>query len=182
LPWSQFVIYDVSDPTSPIIVNSVYSYGGGLSIYVSGKYAYIVDDNELQIIDVSNPYFPIETDDISCGGSQDVYVSGKYAYVTGALDNGVEILDISDPTNPTHVESIDDSACDAANGDACELEGARGIYVSGRYAYVSAPYCNSLGIIDISPLIVIVVIIFIKSVFVTSLIEFAYKLKTGGMV
>jgi YggT family protein len=39
-----------------------------------------------------------------------------------------------------------------------------------------------LGIIDISPLIVIVVIIFIKSVFVTSLIEFAYKLKTGGMV
>jgi len=39
-----------------------------------------------------------------------------------------------------------------------------------------------LGIIDISPLIVIIVIIFIKTVFVTSLIKFAYKLKTGGMV
>jgi len=39
-----------------------------------------------------------------------------------------------------------------------------------------------LGMIDFSPLIVIVVIIFIKTVFITSLIEFAYKLKTGGMV
>jgi len=39
-----------------------------------------------------------------------------------------------------------------------------------------------LGIIDLSPLIVIIVIIFIKTFFVTSLLEFAYKLKTGGMV
>ena len=41
---------------------------------------------------------------------------------------------------------------------------------------------SRLGMIDFSPLIVIVVIIFIKTVFITSLIEFAYKLKTGGMV
>ena len=39
-----------------------------------------------------------------------------------------------------------------------------------------------LGMIDISPMIVIIVIIFIKTVFITSIIEFAYKLKTGGMV
>jgi YggT family protein len=39
-----------------------------------------------------------------------------------------------------------------------------------------------LGMIDFSPMIVIIAIIFIKTVFVTSLIEFAYKLKTGGMV
>ena len=39
-----------------------------------------------------------------------------------------------------------------------------------------------LGIIDISPMIVILAIIFVKYFFVTSLIELAYKLKTGGMV
>jgi YggT family protein len=39
-----------------------------------------------------------------------------------------------------------------------------------------------LGIIDISPMIVILAIIFIKYVFVTSLIEIAYKLKTGGIL
>lgn len=39
-----------------------------------------------------------------------------------------------------------------------------------------------LGMIDFSPIIVIIAIIFIKTVFVTSLIEFAYKLKTGGII
>jgi YggT family protein len=36
--------------------------------------------------------------------------------------------------------------------------------------------------LGISPMIVILAIIFIKYVFVTSLIEIAYKLKTGGML
>jgi len=39
-----------------------------------------------------------------------------------------------------------------------------------------------LGIIDISPMIVILVIIFLKYFFVASLIELAYKFKTGGML
>ncbi len=39
-----------------------------------------------------------------------------------------------------------------------------------------------LGMIDFSPLIVIVVIIFIKTFIIRSIIELAYKLKTGGMV
>lgn len=39
-----------------------------------------------------------------------------------------------------------------------------------------------LGIIDISPMVVILGIILIKHFFITSLIELAYKLKTGGMI
>lgn len=39
-----------------------------------------------------------------------------------------------------------------------------------------------LGPIDISPMIVILAIIFVKKFFVSSLIEFAYKLKTGGII
>lgn len=39
-----------------------------------------------------------------------------------------------------------------------------------------------LGIIDFSPMIVILAIIFVKYLIVTSLIELAYKLKTGGMI
>ena len=39
-----------------------------------------------------------------------------------------------------------------------------------------------LGFIDFSPLIVIIAIIFVKSFVIRSLIELAYKLKTGGMV
>ena len=39
-----------------------------------------------------------------------------------------------------------------------------------------------LGPIDISPMVVILAIIFVQKFFVSSLIEFAYKLKTGGIV
>ncbi|MFH1702735.1 MAG: YggT family protein [Nitrospirota bacterium] len=39
-----------------------------------------------------------------------------------------------------------------------------------------------LGPIDISPMVVILAIIFVQKFLVSSLIEFAYKLKTGGIV
>ena len=39
-----------------------------------------------------------------------------------------------------------------------------------------------LGMIDISPMIVILAIIFTKKFFISSLIELGYKLKGGGMV
>ena len=64
-------------------------------------------------------------------GAMAIYVSGKYAYVAAYGDNGFEILDISDPSNPTHVGSIDDTECDAANNNKCELLNARSIHVSG---------------------------------------------------
>ncbi len=38
-----------------------------------------------------------------------------------------------------------------------------------------------LGIIDISPMVVILAIIFVKYFFIGSLIELAYKLKRGGI-
>ncbi len=39
-----------------------------------------------------------------------------------------------------------------------------------------------LGPIDISPMVVILAIIFVRKFLVSSLIEFAYKLKIGGIV
>ncbi len=39
-----------------------------------------------------------------------------------------------------------------------------------------------LGIIDISPMVIILAIIFVKYFFIGSLIELAYKLKRGGLV
>ncbi|NWF51454.1 MAG: YggT family protein [Nitrospirae bacterium] len=39
-----------------------------------------------------------------------------------------------------------------------------------------------LGPIDISPMIVILAIIFIQKFFISSLLDFAYKLKRGGIV
>ncbi len=67
--------------------------------------------------------------------ARDVYVSGKYAYF--ADDNeGLKIADISNPTSPRVISSLDTG-------------GASDVYVSGKYAYL-ADYSSGLIIIDVS--------------------------------
>ncbi len=68
---------------------------------------------------------------------------GNYAYVAGWDDDGVQILDISDPTNPTAVGSITDDA-------TTELDGAYHIKVVGNYAYVAGWDDDGVQILDIS--------------------------------
>ena len=59
------------------------------------------------------------------------------------IDDAVEVLDISDPTNPSTVGSIVDDA-------TTELNGARFITVSGNYAYVAGGIDDGIEILDIS--------------------------------
>jgi len=72
-----------------------------------------------------------------------IYVAGNYAYIAASYDDGVEILDISDPTNPTHVGAIFDNSTTA-------LDGACSIFVVGKYAYVAANNDDGVEILDIS--------------------------------
>ena len=40
------------------------------------------------------------------GGTRDIFVQGNYAYVASIIDDGVQVLDISGPTNIRGVASI----------------------------------------------------------------------------
>ncbi len=84
-----------------------------------------------------------DTGTTALSGACSIYVVGRYAYVASEADNGVEILDISDPANPTHVGAITDTGATA-------LEGANSIYVSGKYAYVASGQDSGVEILDIS--------------------------------
>jgi len=159
-------ILDVSDPFNPVHVAKFNDsddpdaeLNGAAGIFVSGKYAYIAStaDNGVEILDISDPTNPTHVGSITdsgateLAGAQGIFVTGKYAYIASSIDDGVEILDISDPTNPTHAGSIDDDTCDAFVGDeGCELDGAIGIYVSGKYAYVVSSIDDGMEILDIS--------------------------------
>ena len=76
-------------------------------------------------------------------GASGIFVAGRYAYVASALDDRIEILDISDPANPAHVGSISD-------GGNTELDGATDIFVLGNYAYVASNSDDGVEILDIS--------------------------------
>jgi Uncharacterized conserved protein len=71
-----------------------------------------------------------------------VFASGNYAYVASSGNNALEIVDVSDPANPTHKGSIINGAGGAA------LSSPYSVYVSGTYAYVTSS--NALEIVDVS--------------------------------
>jgi len=83
-------------------------------------------------------------------GPRGIFVSGSYVYTTSDDEEGVEIIDISNPANPIHTGSINDVDCDALNSNECNLNGAFKIFVSGNYAYITSNVEDGLGIIDIS--------------------------------
>ncbi len=154
---------DVSDPSNPTHVGSITDDATTLlddasRIHVSGKYAYVVAsvDDGLEILDISDPSNPTHVgsiNDTDCDaangnacmldGAIDIHVSGKYAYIAGLTDNGVEILDISNVSNPVHAGSIADDSTTAFNG-------TRGIYVSGKYAYVTGETDDGVEVLDVS--------------------------------
>ena len=105
---------------------------------VSGKYAYIADDNKgLMIVDISDPRnLQLVSRYDTAGSSRGVAVSDGYAYIADG-NKGLVIVDISDPENP-----MEEGHYDTA-GDAF------GVVVIGSYAYVADSY-DDLVIVDIS--------------------------------
>ena len=71
------------------------------------------------------------TDDatLALDGAIDVFVQGNYAYVTSQIENSIQLIDISDPTNPVGIAQLIDDG-------SLELNGAIDVFVQGNYAYV----------------------------------------------
>ncbi|KAF5421463.1 MAG: hypothetical protein C5S44_06505 [Candidatus Methanocomedens sp.] len=112
---------------------------GGITdaVVVSGNYAYISQEQDFVVLDISNPEAPSELGRLDTDGFiNDINVSGSYAYVADDY-NGLVIIDISNPAAPTSVGSYNTAG------------NAQSVAVSGSYAYVADDY-NGLVIIDIS--------------------------------
>ena len=77
-----------------------------------------------------------EVAQLGTGPYDDVFIDGSYAYCA-AGPTGMDIIDISNPTNPVRVATYNTEGL------------VNGIYVSGNYAYV-ADWDAGLQIIDIS--------------------------------
>jgi len=182
-------IVDISNPSKPVHVSAITDslcdngtpgrclLNNPKSLFVSGKYAYIVnanisgnDDSGLEIIDISNPAIPVHVGKItntdcdagtiplnSCAldNANDIYISGRYAYIAGYGDKGLEILDISNPFAPSHTGSIFDSDTQCAS-NKCALATPLRIKVYGKYAYITSKEVydskneDGLEIVDIS--------------------------------
>ena len=129
-------------PRKPYEIGNLDVGSSGLtSLYVSGRYVYIIDDvaNEFLVIDATDVRNPQEVGSVAIGvDPQFLFVSGRYAYVVGDDSDDIKIIDISDPSNPVIKSSL------IIGGDA------ESVYVSGHYAYVVDNETDDLRIIDVT--------------------------------
>ena len=148
-------IIDITDPTNIIATDSIADSltlelkdAFGIATFKSGANTYAavaaVGDSGVQILDVTDPTNITPTGNITDGGTLELKGAngittfksgtGTYAAVAAYDDNGVQILNVTDPTNITATDSIDDS-----DDAALELEGARAIttFKSGTDTYVA---------------------------------------------
>ena len=105
---------------------------------ISGVTYCITSSSTLNIVDVTNPISPSLVSRLELAGyGEGLAISGTYVYVA-AGGSGMEVIDISDPSNPTSVAV----AAGAGSGYA------EGINVSSPYAYLANG--ANLTIFDIS--------------------------------
>ena len=160
-------IIDIStDPTSPSYVGEMEDDAdkelngpNGVAVAtIDGKtYAVVVgQDDGIAIIDISTPSSPtyvseIEDDaDKELDYGRDVEVatinSRTYAFVTAVDDDGLAVIDITDPTNPSYVNEMEDDADKV-------LDGAKGVVITTidgvTYAVVTAYDDDGIEIIRI---------------------------------
>src|SRR3989344_5765607 len=134
------------NPTIKGSVTDATNLDGAISVYVSGRYAYLAAQtaDRLTIVDVSNPASPTtvgSVTDAQLDTANAVYVTGNYAYVaaSGNADR-LTIVDVSNPSSPAIVGSV----------TSPQLESAYPVCVSCRYAYVAAGGADRLTIVDVS--------------------------------
>ena len=151
---NQVQIIDLSDPAAPSSVGirsdtttSLLINPRGIATFESGGTAYAAvassGDSGVQIIDLSDPAAPSEagkladTNHLLLDGAWDVAIfeSGgtAYAAVTGSINDGVQIIDLSDPAAPSDAGKL-------ANTNQTLLDRPQGIAIfeSGGTTYAAA--------------------------------------------
>jgi hypothetical protein len=123
---------DISDPANPLQVNFMHLSGYAMKIEIQENLAVVsVDNSILFIIDISDPANPqIINDSYTREFIDDICISGNFVYLIVNYPKQFQILDISNPSNPTLTFSTN-------------LSSGAAVEVQGNYAYIA----NDLGLV-----------------------------------
>ncbi len=123
-------IYDVSNPYSPSLSNTVNLLTTGVQVKrleIKGNFLYLITTTTLQIFDITNPTTPVPKSVLNFPtGLQDISVQGKYAYIAASAAPFFNVVDISNSTNPILTSTLSPSGSPQYYN----------IVAQGRYAYV----------------------------------------------
>jgi len=136
-------IYDVTDPTSPMLLKTIalgsgISYPQGNEIRCTNGYLYVTSTYLLEVFDVSVPANAYLVGSLALTGNpMGMDVGANYAYI---LDYGgqIQIVDISNPASPSIISSV-------ATSGSC-----RKLTVVGGYAYAVSATTDVVEVFDVS--------------------------------
>jgi len=136
----QFHVINSSDPSDLEIVASVDLPGHSGEFAISGVYAFVTGSyqEDLQVVDISNPNAPIITGSLTgFTGPTDIEIGAGYLYVVDSLGGGLHVVDINTPSAPVLVLTHP-----LAGYSSC-------IQLSGELAYVGLEQ-SGIQVIDLS--------------------------------
>jgi len=110
---SKLKSFDISDLDNPEGKNELYLWGNVETVFISGQYMYIGTSMGMHILGLQEPSVPILLSTYQhITGCDPVVVNGNLAYVTlragnmcGGTQSLLEIIDISEKTNPERMVS-----------------------------------------------------------------------------
>ncbi|NHK32429.1 MAG: hypothetical protein FK730_13830 [Asgard group archaeon] len=145
------MIIDISDPTSPVLLSSLYDGGVPHEIVIKDDIAFVADGSDgleiLNVSDLENPFeiyqYPVST------YSSDVELVGDLLY-TANWDFGLEIFNISNPNSPVKICQYNEYSLNCMHvdvqGDIACVTDHRNDYTSIKILNVSNP--NSPQLLD----------------------------------
>ncbi len=135
-------IYDVRNPSSPLLAGSYETYSVAIEAYIKDSIAYVTHyDDGLLMIDISNREYPLLIGQyLPPGDVEDIEMKENLAILT-CYEGGLRIVDVSDPSDPVEISVV-------PGFNAWVLE------TSENYAYVEEVYppdnTANIRIFDIS--------------------------------
>ncbi len=130
-----FFIINITDPINPILTGNCDSINIAFNVKIKDDFAYVTDYGYgLRVINITTPKNPTLTGSAKTPGyAKGIYIVDDYLYISYEIDpvtgdsgeDGLGIIDISDPKNPTIIATFNTSTS------------ANDVYVSGNYAYVA---------------------------------------------
>ena len=138
------LIFDVSDPTSPLLVNTVDFFHEIYDVAASGEYAYVPAIDHLYVVDLSPPESASVIGSLNVLPNTEIAVANGVVYASevefvsraGFLDF-LTMIDVTDPASPTVMGRIETSG------------GVQDIAVHDQFAYVKI-WGSSFDVIDVS--------------------------------
>ena len=154
--YAPVMVIDLSNPANPQVVGAIDSQpgatnGGSHNAEVNGDYLYIIGGRSpggLRVYDLAaDPINPPLTGQYQPSYFHDIHINGDLAYASGIYDEGIWVLDASNPSNPTFETLFSYPAGYVGAHNACSSENGDYLYVSDEIG--TGPWMRAFDVRDL---------------------------------